>query len=108
MASCFRLFLSWLHFSFYEKTACRYKQAHKQRSPYILKDSILCPAGEVGHLELVFQQVVLEKDRPLFLYCLRESRSLRAAGILKKMGYTHVKSIGGINRYQRQIVEERQ
>lgn len=54
------------------------------------------------------QQIDLEKDRPLFLYCLRGSRSLRAAGILKKMGYTHVKSIGGINRYHGQIVEERQ
>lgn len=49
------------------------------------------------------QQIKLEKDRPLFLYCLRGSRSLRAAGILKKMGYTHVKSIGGINRYTEKI-----
>ena len=41
----------------------------------------------------------LPKDAPLFLYCLRGSRSKRAAGILKKMGYT-VKSIGGISGYK--------
>ena len=45
------------------------------------------------------EQIAFEKDRPLFLYCLRGSRSLRAAGILRKRGYTNVKSIGGINRY---------
>lgn len=41
----------------------------------------------------------LSKTAPLFLYCLRGSRSKRAAGILKRMGYT-VKSIGGINGYK--------
>ena len=44
----------------------------------------------------------LPKDAPLFLYCLRGSRSKRAAGILKKMGYT-VKSIGGISGYKGMI-----
>ena len=41
----------------------------------------------------------LPGGRPLFLYCLRGSRSRRAAGILKKMGYP-VKSIGGIRGYR--------
>jgi len=41
----------------------------------------------------------LPKTALLFLYCLRGSRSKRAAGILKRMGYT-VKSIGGINGYK--------
>lgn len=45
---------------------------------------------------------VLPKERPLFLYCLRGTRSRRAAGILKKMGYT-VKSIGGISGYKGEI-----
>ena len=44
----------------------------------------------------------LPKDAPLFLYCLRGTRSKRAAGILKKMGYT-VKSIGGISGYKGEI-----
>ena len=41
----------------------------------------------------------LPKDKPLYLYCLRGTRSKRAAGLLKKMGYT-VKSIGGISNYK--------
>ena len=41
----------------------------------------------------------LPKDKPLYLYCLRGTRSRRAAGILKKMGYT-AKSIGGIGNYK--------
>ena len=44
----------------------------------------------------------LPKDKPLFLYCLRGTRSRQAAGILKKMGYT-VKSIGGISRYKGEV-----
>ena len=41
----------------------------------------------------------LPKDKPLFLYCLRGTRSKQAAEILKRMGYT-VKSIGGISGYR--------
>ena len=41
----------------------------------------------------------LPKDKLLYLYCLRGTRSRRAAGILKKMGYT-AKSIGGIDNYR--------
>ena len=45
---------------------------------------------------------ILPKDAPLFLYCLRGTRSKRAVGILKKMGYT-VKSIGGISGYKGEV-----
>lgn len=51
------------------------------------------------------ETVALPKDTPLFLYCLRGSRSQRAAGILKRMGYVHVRSIGGINRYTGEITK---
>ena len=47
-------------------------------------------------------QTNLPKNAPLFLYCLRGTRSKRAAGILKKMGYT-VKSIGGISGYKGEV-----
>jgi rhodanese-related sulfurtransferase len=49
----------------------------------------------------------LPKDKPLFLYCLRGSRSKRAAGLLKKMGYGNVKSIGGISSYRGESNGER-
>ncbi len=42
----------------------------------------------------------LPKDRPLFLYCLRGSRSARAAALLRRRGYVRVRSIGGIRRYR--------
>ena len=45
------------------------------------------------------KQTTLPKDKPLFLYCLRGTRSKQAARILRSMGYT-VKSIGGISRYK--------
>ena len=47
-------------------------------------------------------QTKIPKDKPLFLYCLRGTRSKQAAGILKRMGYT-VKSIGGISGYKGQL-----
>ena len=45
------------------------------------------------------KQTTLPKDKPLFLYCLRGTRSRRAAKILKRMGYA-AKSIGGISGYR--------
>ena len=46
---------------------------------------------------------ILPKEAPLYLYCLRGTRSKRAAGILKKMGYKSAKSIGGISGYKGEI-----
>ena len=54
-------------------------------------------------VQSVFEGSAVSKDTVMFIYCLRGSRSMRAAGILKKMGYRNVKSIGGINRYQGEI-----
>ena len=48
----------------------------------------------------VIEGADLPADRPLFLYCLRGSRSARAAGILRRRGYSRVRSIGGINGYR--------
>lgn len=47
-------------------------------------------------------QIKIPKDRTLFVYCLRGSRSRRAVGILKRMGYS-AKSIGGITAYKGEI-----
>ena len=43
------------------------------------------------------------KDTPLYLYCLRGSRSLKASVILKGQVYTNVKSIGGITGYKGEL-----
>lgn len=51
-------------------------------------------------------EVTLPKDKPLFVYCLRGTRSRRAVGFLKRMGYQNAKSIGGIASYQGQVDKE--
>ena len=61
--------------------------------------------GAVNEPLSTIDQTKLPKDKPLFLYCLRGSRSKRAEGMLKRMGY-QAKSIGGINRYRGEIENE--
>ena len=43
--------------------------------------------------------ISIPKDKQLFVYCLRGTRSRQAVGALKRMGYT-AKSIGGIASYK--------
>ena len=43
--------------------------------------------------------VVENKGTPIFVHCLSGARSRQAAAILKQMGYTNVKNIGGISAY---------
>ena len=41
-----------------------------------------------------------DPDTPVFAYCLSGARSSKAVSAMKKMGYTNVRNIGGINRYR--------
>ena len=43
--------------------------------------------------------IVENKDAPLFIYCHSGARSRQAASVLKHMGYSNVKNIGGIVSY---------
>lgn len=45
------------------------------------------------------ESVIKDKDTPLFVYCYSGARSGQAVKMLKKMGYTDVKNIGGIAAY---------
>ena len=47
--------------------------------------------------------ISVPKDKQIFVYCLRGTRSSQAARKMKKMGYTKVKSIGGIMEYKGRI-----
>ena len=47
--------------------------------------------------------ISIPKDKQIFVYCLRGTRSSQAARKMKKMGYTKVKSIGGIMGYKGRI-----
>ena len=49
------------------------------------------------------EQAELEKNTPIFAYCLRGTRSRQAASRLARMGYTKVRSIGGIAHYRGEL-----
>ena len=58
--------------------------------------SINIPADKIlGTLSLINDLTV-----PVYVYCLRGTRSMRAAAQLRAMGYTNIKSIGGIVSYR--------
>ena len=44
--------------------------------------------------------ITLPKDKALYVYCLRGRRSRQATRALRALGYTDVRSIGGILSYQ--------
>ena len=43
------------------------------------------------------------RDAPLFVYCRSGARSRQAAGLLERMGYAHVKNIGGMAAYKGEV-----
>ncbi len=45
------------------------------------------------------EKIAENKDVPIFVHCLSAGRSRQAASILRQMGYSHVKNIGGISAY---------
>ena len=45
-------------------------------------------------------KTVLDKDTPIYSYCLSGSRSSKAVKVLKTMGYTQAINMGGINKYK--------
>ena len=57
------------------------------------------PLQEIGRVSAV----VREKDTPLFVYCHSGARSRQAVGELQRMGYLHVKNIGGIAAYTGEV-----
>jgi len=49
--------------------------------------------------------VAKNKDTELYVYCQSGARSRQAAGVLRSMGYTNVKNIGGIAAYKGRVVK---
>lgn len=58
--------------------------------------------GAINQPLSAISQIEIPKNKPLFVYCLRGSRSKRAVGVLKRMGYS-ASSIGGITAYKGEI-----
>lgn len=70
------------------RTPDEYRQGHIPGSKNVPLQSISKVAG-----------VIDNKSTPIFVNCLSGARSRQAAAILKQMGYTNVKNIGGISAY---------
>lgn len=71
----------------------------RQRDEYALAHiagSINIPLQE---LELIEDEVP-DLDTPLFVYCLAGTRSAQAVMMFKRMGYTDVRNIGGIQNWK--------
>lgn len=64
--------------------------------------------GAVNEPMSGLKETLLPKEAPLFLYCLRGRRSKRAAEVLKEMGHTNVKNIGGVVDYRGELVRYKQ
>ncbi len=45
------------------------------------------------------KSAVPDSGTPLFVYCFSGARSRQAVSGLRRMGYTHVTDLGGINHY---------
>ena len=58
--------------------------------------------GAINQPLSTITRIEIPRDKTLFVYCLRGSRSKRAVGILKRMGYS-ASSIGGITAYKGEI-----
>ena len=74
------------------RTEDEYKSGH-------IPGGINIPVEKIADIE----KIVQDRGTPVFVYCLRGTRSRRAAGILRSLGYTNVKSIGGIASYKGEI-----
>ncbi|MBR5110933.1 MAG: rhodanese-like domain-containing protein [Clostridia bacterium] len=70
------------------------READEFRSGHI-SGAVNAPLSRISALDI-------PKDRPLYVYCLRGTRSRQAVRVLKRMGY-NAKSIGGIASYKGQV-----
>lgn len=70
------------------RTPDEYRQGHIPGSKNVPLQSISKVAGMIDN-----------KSTTIFVHCLSGARSSQAAAILKQMGYTNVKNIGGISAY---------
>ncbi len=49
------------------------------------------------------EEIAENKAVPMFVHCLSGSRSRQATAILRQMGYSNVKNIGGISAYRGKV-----
>lgn len=85
----------------------------EQTSEAVLLDVRTAEEYQEGHipksinisLHEIFEvaEIISNHNIPLYVYCQSGARSGQAVESLKKMGYTEVKNIGGINQYRGKV-----
>ena len=71
------------------RTPGEYRQGH-------IPGSVNIPLDSIRQAEVR----IPDKATPLFVHCLSGARSSSAVRMLRQLGYTEVKNIGGISRYR--------
>lgn len=57
------------------------------------------------HMSLAdIMREVKERDAPIALYCYHGMRSIRVARMLQDKGYRNIKIIGGLHRYDGELI----
>ena len=70
------------------RTEAEFRQGH-------IPGSVNLPLQSLDNAE----EIIENKDIPIYVYCRSGSRSRQAAAILGVLGYTNVTNIGGIGAY---------
>ncbi|MGI6177838.1 MAG: rhodanese-like domain-containing protein [Eubacterium sp.] len=75
------------------RTSDEYRRGH-------IPGSINVPLQHIARVKTRINDL----NKPVFVHCLSGSRSRSAVSMMKSMGYTNVKNIGGINSYRGKVV----
>lgn len=67
-----------------------------------IPNAILIP---VDNLQQEAEHILIDKGRPIFVYCRSGNRSAVASNILLKLGYSKVHNLGGINDWPYELVK---
>lgn len=76
------------------RTAVEYRGGH-------VDGSINLPLDRIQQIE----NIVKDKNTPLYVYCYSGSRSGQAVSYLKRKGYTNATNIGGICSFRERVVK---
>ncbi|MBQ4638539.1 MAG: rhodanese-like domain-containing protein [Clostridia bacterium] len=76
------------------RTPSEYSEGH-------IEGSVNIPVQTIRNAE----NVIENKETPIYVYCYSGSRSSQAKAALSRMGYKNVKNIGGISAYSGKVVK---
>ncbi len=74
------------------RTPREYQEGH-------IPGSINIPLQALDEVE----EIIENEDTPIFVHCLSGSRSRQATAVLRRLGYSNVKNVGGISAYHGKV-----